>query len=150
MTPPASAPSGSSLPDLLGLNGAPDATLHAVLTRFQASELRGGRLILLTDRQGERSRARYAALVEVRGEVLAVTGAAFGPHFGRAGTAALAGLVEWAQSAGLSVRETVVGASQLANLAGEPDAAELAGLIASSSPSDPGIYLTDRNVQAGL
>jgi len=48
------------------------------------------------------------------------------------------------------VRETVVGASQLANLAGEPDAAELAGLIASSSPSDPGIYLTDRNVQAGL
>jgi len=54
MTPPASAPSGSSLPDLLGLNGAPDATLHAVLTRFQVSELRGGRLILLTDRQGER------------------------------------------------------------------------------------------------
>ncbi len=135
---------------MLGTSGAPDATLRAVLTRFQGSDLTGARLILLTDSQGQRSRARYAALVELGGEVIALISPAFGPHYGAAGTAALSGLVQWAQSQDIVLRETVVGGPQLNNLSGEPEHSELAQLIASSSPADGGIYLTQKNVSAGL
>ena len=138
------------LPDMLGTSGAPNATLRAVLTRFQGSDLMGARLILLTDSQGQRSRARYAGLVELGGEVIALISPAFGPHYGAAGTAALSELVQWAQSQDISLRETVVGGPQLNNLSGEPEQAELAQLIASSSPTDTGIYLTQKNVSAGL
>jgi hypothetical protein len=149
------------LPDMLGFSGAPEATLKAVLTRFQESELAGARLILLTDRQGERSVARYAALIELPGpsdasgpqgesRALALSAPAFGPHYGPAGTAALLGLVEWAQAQGLPLRETVLGGPQFHRLSDEPHADEIAHLIAASSPSDPGIYTTGNNVSAGL
>ena len=154
MTPP------RPLPDMLGFSGAPEATLKAVLTRFQGSELAGARLILLTDRQGERSVARYAALIELPGEagesqalesqVLAVSAPAFGPHYGAAGTAALLELVKWAESNGLPLRETVLGGPEFHRLSGEPSEAEIAHLIAASSPSDPGIYTTGKNISAGL
>ena len=138
------------LPDMLGTSGAPSATLQAVLTRFQGSELMGARLILLTDTQGRRSLARYAGLVELGGEVIALISPAFGPHYSAAGTAALTELVQWAQSQDMALRETVVGGPQMNNLSGEPELAELAQLIASSSPIDAGIYLTQKNVLAGL
>lgn len=137
-------------PDLLGLSGAPHTTLQAVLTRFQESDLAGGRLILLTDRQGERSKARYAALIELGGRPVALSAPAFGPHYGPAGTSALLELVQWAQAQGLMFREAVVGGPQLNTLTDEPDAAEILQLIASSSPSDAGIYTTVKNVSAGL
>jgi Protein of unknown function (DUF3197) len=138
------------MPDLLGISGAPKATLHAVLTRFQESDTAGGRLILLTDRQGERSTARYAALIELGGLPAALTAPAFGPHYGPAGTAALLELVQWAQGQDMAFRETVIGGPQMNTLADEPGAAEMLQLIASSSPSDAGIYTTVKNVQAGL
>ena len=138
------------MPDMLGISGAPEATLKAVLTRFQQSELKGARLILLTDRQGQRSVARYAALVELPGEPLALSAPAFGPHYGPAGTEALLKLVEWAHAAGLPLRETVLGGPQFNRLADEPDAAEIEHLIAASSPSDLGIYTTLKNISAGL
>ena len=136
--------------DMLGIAGAPEATLKAVLKRFQESELKGARLILLTDRQGERSVARYAALVDLPGEPLALSAPAFGPHYGPAGTAALLKLVQWAQAAGLPLRETVLGGPQFHRLADEPEAAEVEHLIAASSPSDAGIYTTLKNISAGL
>ena len=138
------------MPDMRGIAGAPEATLKAVLKRFQESELKGARLILLTDRQGERSVARYAALVDLPGEPLALSAPAFGPHYGPAGTAALLKLVQWAQAAGLPLRETVLGGPQFHRLADEPEAAEVEHLIAASSPSDAGIYTTLKNISAGL
>ncbi len=138
------------MPDMLGFSGAPEATLRAVLTRFQESDLTGARLILLTDRQGERRVARYAALVELPGEPLALSAPAFGPHYGSAGTAALLELVNWAQAAGLPLRETVLGGPEFGRLSHEPSAAEIRHLIAASSPADAGIYITTKNVQAGL
>jgi len=138
------------LPDMLGFSGAPEATLKAVLTRFQESELRGARLILLTDRQGERSVARYAALVELPGEPLALSAPAFGPQYGEAGTAALLELVRWADARGLPLRETVLSATEFGRLSDEPSAAEVQRVIAASSPSDPGIYTTRKNLTAGL
>lgn len=129
--------------DPLGVPGAPLETLNAVMTRFGGSELSGGRLILVTDRQGERTQAGYAALV-VTGRPPAasavVTAAAFGPRFGRVGAQALADLVDWATGQGLPVRETVLGASDFSRVLAEPDAREVAQLVASSNPSDPGIY----------
>ena len=52
--------------DPLGLPAAPQETLNAVMTRFEASELTGGKLILVTDRQGERSRAGCGSRPTVR------------------------------------------------------------------------------------
>ena len=144
------------LPDTLGFSGAPEATLKAVLTRFQESDLAGARLILLTDRQGERSVARYAALIELPGRgtddsvALALSAPAFGPHYGPAGTAALLELVQWAETNGLPLRETVLSGPEFHRLSDEPGEAEVRHLIAASSPSDPGIYTTGKNVLAGL
>ena len=129
--------------DPLGVPGAPLETLNAVMTRFEGSELSGGRLILVTDRQGDRVRAGYAALVVTgKGEAAAgvVTATAFGPRFGRAGAQALADLVVWATNQNLPVRETVLNSSDFSRVLAEPDAREVAHLVASSNPSDPGIY----------
>ncbi|THF86243.1 DUF3197 domain-containing protein [Deinococcus sp. KSM4-11] len=129
--------------DPLGLPAAPQETLNAVMTRFEASELTGGKLILVTDRQGERSRAGYAALI-VTGQgadaSAVVTAAAFGPRFGLPGAQALSDLVRWAQTLDLPVRETVLNASDFTRVLAEPDAVEVGQLVASSNPSDPGIY----------
>ncbi|ULH14843.1 DUF3197 domain-containing protein [Deinococcus sp. KNUC1210] len=142
-------PLSEKLTDSLGVAGASDVTLRALLTRLEGSDLKGARLILLTDRQGERWRARYAALVQVGGEHV-LTAPAFGPHFGPAGVAALHSLVHWAEAADVPLRETVLSASDFGRVLEEPQAEDLARLVAASSPSDAGIYLTAKNVQAGL
>lgn len=127
----------------LGVPGAPLETLQAVLAVL--SRLEGadapGRLILVTDRQDERLQARYGALLTCGGEAL-VTAPAFGPAYGPAGTQALADLARWAQERGWPVRETVLPASDFVRVLAEPDADEVARLIAASSPSDPAIYTT--------
>ncbi|GHF55034.1 hypothetical protein HNQ07_003431 [Deinococcus metalli] len=137
--------------DPLGVPGAPQETLNAVMARVEGSELTGGRLILVTDRQGERPRAGYAALLvtgQGAGASAVVTAAAFGPRFGAAGAQALSALVRWAEGQNLPVRETVLSASDFTRVLAEPDADEVAHLVASSNPSDPGIY-TVRPVPAG-
>ncbi|WP_425145471.1 DUF3197 domain-containing protein [Deinococcus sp.] len=139
----------SELPDSLGVAGASDATLTALLTRLEGSDLVGARLILLTDRQGERWRARYAALVQVAGECV-LSAPAFGPHYGSAGVAALHALVRWAEAAEIPLRETVLSGPEFNRVVEEAGADDVAHLIAASSPSDAGIYLTAKNVQAGL
>lgn len=134
--------------DLLGLPGAPQDTLRALLTRLEGAAWAGaggaGALILITDRQGERLSARYAALLTaglMAGEEEALlTAPAFGPAYGEAGTRALVELTRWAQARGLPVRETVLNASDFVRVLAEPDAGEVARLVAASNPSDPGIY----------
>jgi hypothetical protein len=130
--------------DPLGLPGAPQDTLRALLTRLEGAEWAGagragGALILITDRQGERLSARYAALLTGREEAL-LTAPAFGPAYGEAGTRALVELTHWAQARNLPVRETVLNASDFVRVLAEPDGTEVARLIAASNPSDPGIY----------
>lgn len=131
--------------DPLGVPGAPQETLRAVLAHFESGhggsvDLPGGRLILVSDRQGEREHARYAALVTAGREVV-VTVPAFGPRYGAAGTEALAVLTRWAGERGLPVRETVLNPSDFVRVLAEPGDDEVARLIAASNPSDPGIYL---------
>ena len=125
--------------DPLGVPGAPLETLQAVLAHFGEADLTGGRLILVTDRQGDRAGGRYAALV-TRGREATVTAPAFGPHYGAAGEQALGDLTRWAGERGLPVRETVLGPSDFVRVLAEPGADEVARLIAASTPSDPGIY----------
>ncbi len=127
--------------DPLGLPGAPLETLSAVLERCARLTNPGGpgQLVLVTDRQGQRDTAGYAALL-VTGEHVIVTANAFGPRFGRPGMAALVQLMDWTQERGWPVRETVLNASDFTRVIDEPDAAEIARLMAASSPSDPGIY----------
>ncbi|MEF2276750.1 DUF3197 domain-containing protein [Deinococcus sp. YIM 134068] len=125
--------------DPLGVPGAPQETLQAVLAYFGEADLTGGRLILVTDRQGDREGARYAALVML-GREATVTVPAFGPHYGAAGERALGDLTRWAGERSLPVRETVLNPSDFVRVLAEPGAGEVARLIAASSPSDPGIY----------
>lgn len=125
--------------DPLGMPGAPLETLQAVLTHLEGTDLTGGRLILVRDRQGDRRDARYGALVTAGGRAV-VTAPAFGPHYGRAGAEALAELTRWASARGMPVRETAVNPADLVRVLAEPEPAEVARLIAASNPSDPALY----------
>lgn len=99
--------------------------------------------MLVTDSQGHRDHAAYGAvLVSGAGPDAprVVTVAAFGPRFGRAGTQALADLVNWAQEQDWPVRETVLSPAAFTRVMDEPDDVEVGRLLAASNPSDPKIY----------
>lgn len=129
------------LSDPLGVPGAPQETLRALTTRFEGSDLSGARLTLITDRQGHREAARYAALVQV-GPEMVLSVPAFGPHYGPAGQVALQQLARWGQDQGIeNLKETVLNGSDFNRVLAEPSEAEVARLVAAASPSDYGIYL---------
>ncbi len=128
------------IPEPLGLSGAPLETLQAVMNGVSPQH---SQLILLTDRQGQRERARYAALFMTGQGTQAtaqLSAAAFGPHFGEAGQTALAELVHWAVSHDMSVRETVLNGPEFDHVTDETDAGTVQQLRAASNPSDAGIY----------
>ena len=130
----------------LGVPGAPLEMLEA----WTASAQPQGRLILLTDTQGHRISARYAAmLVSGQGEDTRVllSAPAFGPQFGEAGVQALAQLAHWANSHGLAVRETVVSRPEFNRVLAQPEAHTIAPLLAASNPSDASIYTTSPEQQ---
>ena len=128
----------------LGLPGAPLETHRELMDLLGAAESRGGAggpatLYLIADWQGVRDASRYAALI-TRGDEAVVTVPAYGPAYGPAGAGALAELVEWTQARGWPVREAVLNPSDFVRVLAEPDAEEVARLIAASNPSDPRIY----------
>lgn len=126
----------------LGLPGAPLEThreLMSLLGAGAAPSLPPATLYLIADWQGVRDASRYAALI-TRGQEALVTAPAFGPGYGPAGAGVLAELVGWAQAQGWPVRETVLNPSDFVRVLAEPDAGEVARLIAASNPSDPRIY----------
>lgn len=136
-----------NITELLGVPGAPLETLDAVLGYVGHPEVRGtlggSRLVLVTDRTGERAGAGYGALLLARldGQACVFPVAwSFGPAFGAAGGAALSGLLGWAVEAGVLLREAVVGAGD-ARALGDPDGALVARVVAASSPVEPGLYL---------
>lgn len=140
-----------NITELLGVPGAPLETLDAVLGYVGHPEVRGtlggSRLVLVTDRTGERVGTGYGALL-VAGSLVGSGGSgrvvpvawSFGPAFGAAGGAALSGLLGWAVEAGVLLREAVVGAGDVRGL-GDPDGALVARVVAASSPVEPGLYL---------
>lgn len=142
MQPTMSQPTTSPGLDPLGMPGAPQETLNVLKTRFEGSEWAGGQVILVTDRQGERPRAGYGAVVlpstDPGGAV--VFAPAFGPRYGESGASALADLVAWATERDLPLRETVLPAGDFQRVLAEPDLREIRALIAASNPTDPGIY----------
>ncbi|MPY67381.1 DUF3197 domain-containing protein [Deinococcus sp. SDU3-2] len=128
----------------LGLPGAPLETHRELMSLLGAAAGREGAggpatLYLIADWQGVRDASRYAALI-TRGDEAVVTAPAFGPGYGPAGAEMLAELVEWAQAQGWPVREAVLNPSDFVRVLAEPDAEEVARLIAASNPSDPRIY----------
>lgn len=134
-----------NIADPLGVPAAPLETWQTMQTRLQDADLIGARLILITDRQGERAQAGYAALVTLgRGtqETAVLSAPAFGPRYGPAGHTALAELVRWAAGAGVPTAETILGSGDFQRVLAEPGAAEVAALIAASNPADPAIYTT--------
>ena len=139
-----------NIADPLGTPGAPQDTWQAMQRRLdevnqnQADPQRA-RLILVTDRQGDRLHAGYAALVTLgqgEGETAVLSAPAFGPRYGEAGQQALTELVRWAEQAGLATRETVLSSGDYQRVLAEPEAQEVAALIAASNPADPAIYTT--------
>lgn len=134
--------------DPLGLPGAPLETQRDLLAHLGDGGHPGsGTLTLITDGQGVRTAARYAALI-TRGDEALLTAPAFGPAYGEVGRQALADLARLAQERGWAVRETVLNPSDFVRVLAEPDAAEIARLIAASNPSDPAIYTVLPRVKA--
>jgi hypothetical protein len=141
MQPTHRSPTDLQVSDPLGVPGAPQETWGAVQAHLEGAARAGGRLILVTDRQGDRLNAAYAALIVQNGQAV-IAAPAFGPRYGRPGAEALAELVRWAQERNWPVRETVLNSSDFVRVLAEPDAEEIGRLIAASNPSDPGIYTT--------
>lgn len=127
--------------DPYGVPGAPLETLHAILAQLEGVNRADGRLILISDHQGDRPATRYAALFTLGGEAL-ITAPAFGAEYGAAGAQALAELTRWVQGRGWPVRETILPPHDFVRILAEPDEGELARIIAASNPSDAAIYTT--------
>lgn len=123
----------------LGLPGAPLETHRELMDLLGTESGPAATLYLIADWQGVRDASRYAALI-TRSDEAVVTVPAYGPGYGPAGAGALAELVEWTQAQGWPVRETVLNPSDFVRVLAEPDAGEVARLIAASNPSDPRIY----------
>ncbi|MDL2342638.1 DUF3197 domain-containing protein [Deinococcus sp. MIMF12] len=137
----------------LGLPGAPLETHRELMGLLGEAGSRWGAggpatLYLIADWQGVRDASRYAAVL-TRGEEAVVTAPAYGPGYGPAGAEALAELVGWTQAQGWPVRETVLNPSDFVRVLAEPDAGEIARLIAASNPSDPRIYTALPRPQPG-
>ncbi len=132
--------------DPLGVAGAPLETLHALLSRFEDSDLKKSRLILITDRQGQREQARYAALMILGSNEAIMSATAFGPAYGAVGSQALYDLVNWSQKHNMVLRETVLNSSDFVRIVSEPDETEIKQLLAASNPTDAGIYLVKPKV----
>lgn len=125
----------------IGVPGAPTDTLAAFLTAVRHLDLDHAKLIFLTDTQGDRQHARYAALL-VRGQEAMLSAAAFGPTFGSQGILCLKELGDWATQQGVPTRETLMNPSDFVRVLDEPEPAEIARLIAASNPADTRIYTT--------
>ena len=131
------------LSDPLGVLGAPAETLRALTDHFEGQDLSDAVLVFVTDTQGKRANARYAAVLHTPAET-AVTVDAFGPRFGEEGEGALRSLASWARSAGVvNVKETIISGYDFGRWLREPDQMELNKLMAAANPSSLDIYLSD-------
>ncbi len=131
------------LSDPLGVLGAPAETLRALTDHFGDQDLTGAILVLVTDTQGKRDHARYAAVVHTKSET-ALTVDAFGPRFGEEGEGALRSLAGWARAAGIeNVKETVISSYDFGRWLREPEEAEVNKLMAAANPSNLDIYLSN-------
>lgn len=131
----------------LGVPGAPLETLQAVQANYEGVKISDGQVIMITNQQGHRDQAQYAALIRVPNCDPAMTSAAFGPQFGEAGSAALHDLAVWADTHGLVMKETVVSSGDFTRVTEEPEEHDLARLLAAANPTDKAIYLTQLKPQ---
>lgn len=129
------------VPEPLGVVGAPLQTLDALVKYLERSDLESAVLNLVTDSQGKRDFARYAALVLVE-DAAVLTVDAFGPRYEHEGREALRGLLRWAAQRQIAtIRETVVNTYDFNRLVREPDEQDIRQLTAAANPTDPNIYL---------
>lgn len=130
--------------DPLGVPGAPLETWEELKARLNDEDIRGARLVMVTDRQGDRPHAGYGVLLTLRrgdAEEGVVTVAAFGPRYGESGVQALTELITWAHHNELILRETVLPSGDFTRFLAEPDEREVRALLAASNPADPGLYV---------
>jgi|GEM_PF-143395 len=125
----------------VGVPGAPKETLEALESVLERLPHKA-RILLITDIQGHRSNARYAALFLFGGEGV-LSREAFGPRYGPEGILALDTLVRTLLERGFEdFKECVVMPSDFGRLMQEPEGLELERLLSSANPTDPNIYLT--------
>lgn len=133
--------------DPIGIASAPRETWQALQEHLDAvtAPHDNPRLVLVTDRQGDRQNAAYAALIKLghgENETALLSAPSFGPRFGELGVEALAELVRWAESQQFNIKETVLSAGDFQRVLAEPDEHEVKALFAACNFTDPAIYTT--------
>ena len=123
-----------------GFKGLPKETLEQLKPRISKLHLPSLKVILVTDHQGHRDRARYRVFL-VGGRHALLTEDAFGPAYGEAGERALAELVQLLRKGGAyNFKEAVLPPDVYAALDAMDEAAVRERLLANANPADPGLY----------
>ncbi len=124
----------------IGFKGLPKETLEALRPRLKKLHLPSLKVVLVTDRQGQRERARYRVLL-IGGKHALLTEDAFGPAHGEDGVRTLAQLIEILRKGGaFNFKEAVLPPDVYAALDAMDEGAARERLLANANPADPALY----------
>jgi len=124
----------------IGFRGLPKETLEKLLPRLKKLHLPSLKVILVTDYQGRRERARYRVFL-VGGKHALLSEDAFGPAYGEEGRRALTELIERLRKGGAyNFKEAVLPPDVYSTL-DELDPGTLRErLLANANPADPALF----------
>ncbi|WP_457630069.1 DUF3197 domain-containing protein [Oceanithermus sp.] len=126
--------------EIIGFKGMPEKTLEALESRLKKLHFPSMTVVMVTDSQGDRQKARYRVLL-VAGKHVFFTEEAFGPGFGEEGAEALARLVRRLRDAGVRrFKEATLPPDVYEALDEMPPDKALQRVLASAALADPRLY----------
>ncbi len=124
----------------IGFRGLPKETLEQLKPRLKKLHLPSLKVVLVTDHQGQRERARYRVFL-VGGKHALLTEDAFGPAYGEEGVRALAQLIETLRKGGaFNFKEAVLPPDVYSTLDELDPHALRERLLANANPADPTLF----------
>ncbi|WP_457637874.1 DUF3197 domain-containing protein [Oceanithermus sp.] len=126
--------------EIVGFKGMPEKTLEALEPKLKKLHFPSMTVVIVTDHQGDRQRARYRVLL-VAGKRVFFTEEAFGPGLGEEGARALATLINKLRQAGVRrFKEATLPPDVYENLDDLPADKALERILASAGLADPKLY----------
>jgi len=126
--------------EIIGFKGMPKKTLEALEAKLKKLHFPSMTVVVVTDHQGDRARARYRVLL-VAGKHVFFTEEAFGPGLGKEGAEALAELINKLREAGVRrFKEATLPPDVYENLDEMPADKALERILASAGLADPRLY----------
>jgi len=128
--------------EILGFKGLPRETLEQLEPKLKKLHFPSLKAIFVTDRQGERDRARYRVFL-VGGKHAYLTEQAFGRGYGESGAEAMAQLVQRLERGGATrgaFKEAILPPDVYAAIEAMDDGTLRKRLLANANPADPALF----------